>query len=351
MMRSEKSFRIIPFILLYSFTHLVVDATCAFLLLGVLDIHDHVILSLILYNFIAFVLQAPFGFLIDKGLNPKLAAIAGLIFITSAFIFGNYLFVPLILVSIGNALFHVGGGSLVLALEEKKASFSGIYVAPGGIGLAIGSFLAFAPFSTSLLLFPGLAIVLSIILYFIRVPEFKRVKECNRKKISFCYIALVITLISIPIIIRSLIGLSVSFPWKDNQLLYASLVFAIALGKAFGGILSDKLGLAAVGVGGLLLSMPLLAFCTEIPALGVLGAFIFNFTMPATLIAILNIIPEKRGLAFGLSTTALFIGSLPVILGNTEWLSSSYVVFSLILLAAIILLTAFYLTKKTRNGV
>lgn len=350
-MYSEKSFRIVPFISLYSFTHLVVDAACAFLLLGVLDIHSHVILSLLLYNFIAFVLQAPFGFLIDEGLNPKSAAIAGLIFITAAFIFGNYLFVPLVLVSIGNALFHVGGGTQVLALKEKKASFSGIYVAPGGIGLAIGSFLAFAPFSTSLLLFPGLTIVLSVILYFVRVPEFKRVKEHNRKKMSFCYVALIITLISIPIIIRSLIGLSVDFPWKNNQLLYISLVFAIALGKAFGGILSDKFGLVAVGVGGLLLSMPLLAFWTEMPVLGILGAFIFNFTMPVTLIAILNIIPEKRGLSFGLSTTALFVGSLPVILGNTQWLDNSCVVFSLILLAAIILLTAFYLTKKTRNGV
>lgn len=350
-MYSEKSFRIVPFISLYSFTHLVVDAACAFLLLGVLDIHNHIILSLFLYNVIAFVLQAPFGFLIDKGLNPKSAAITGLIFITTAFLFGNYLFVALVLVSIGNALFHVGGGSLVLALEEKKASFSGIYVAPGGIGLAIGSFLALAPFHTSLLLFPGLAVVLGVILCFVKVPEFKRIKRHDRNKTSYCYAALIITLISIPIIIRSLIGLSVDFPWKDNQLLYISLVFAIALGKAFGGILSDKFGLMSVGVGGLLLSMPLLAFCTEMPVLGILGAFIFNFTMPVTLIAILNIIPERRGLSFGLSTAALFIGSLPVILGNTQWLGSNCVVFSLILLAAIILLAAFYLTKRIRNGV
>ncbi|MDR2954880.1 MAG: hypothetical protein LBV43_07360 [Prevotella sp.] len=350
-MYSEKSFQIVPFISLYSFTHLVVDAACAFLLLGVLDIHDHPILSILLYNAIAFVLQAPLGFLIDKGLSPKLAAIAGLIFIIAAFLSGDYLFVALILVSLGNALFHVGGGSQVLALKEKKASFTGIYVAPGGIGLVIGSLLAFAPFDTSLLLFPGLLVVLGAILYFVKTPEFKRVKEPERKKTSSYYIALVITLILIPIIIRSLIGLSIDFPWKENQLLYLSLVLAIALGKAFGGFLADKFGLEIVGVGGLLLSMPLLAFCTEIPVLGILGAFIFNFTMPVTLIAILNTIPEKRGLSFGLSTTALFIGALPVILGHTQWLDNNCVVFSLILLAAIILLTAFYLTKKNRNGI
>ena len=67
-MYSDRIFRIAPFITLYSFAHLAVDAACAFLLFGVLELNGYVILSLILYNAGAFALQAPLGFIVDKAL-------------------------------------------------------------------------------------------------------------------------------------------------------------------------------------------------------------------------------------------------------------------------------------------
>ena len=92
---------------------------------------------MLLYNAAAFALQAPVGFIIDKALNPKLAAIIGLVCVAVSFLFWDNIFAALIIIGIGNALFHVGGGSLVLSLKNKKATFSGIFVAPGGIGLAL----------------------------------------------------------------------------------------------------------------------------------------------------------------------------------------------------------------------
>ena len=241
-MYSDNYFRIAPFITLYSFTHLVVDAACAFLLLGVLDIDENIIFSLLLYNALAFVLQAPFGYVIDKILNPKLAAVLGLILIAISFLFWNVLFAAIIIVSIGNALFHVGGGSLVLSLENKKATFSGIFVAPGGIGLALGSFLSVLPIN--ILFFPLILIILCFTLCFIKTPKFIRT---NENECISNYKILIIALIMIPIAIRSLIGLSVEFPWKENQILSILLILALAFGKVFGGILADKYGLLKIG--------------------------------------------------------------------------------------------------------
>jgi len=326
--------RITPFITLYSFAHLVADAACSFLLLGVLELNNHVVISMILYNAAAFVLQAPFGFIIDKALSPKLAAIFGLVFIAVSFLFWDNIFVALSISGIGNALYHVGGGSLILSLKAREATFSGIYVAPGGIGLALGSYLAISQLRINIMLFPLALIILGLILCFIETPKFDRTDEGKR---TLDYRFLIIILIMIPIAIRSLIGLSIEFPWKGNQYLFALLIGAIALGKAFGGILADRYGLMKVGVGGLFVSIPLLAFFPSIPLFGILGAFVFNFTMPVTLIAMRNTIPGNKGLSFGLTTVAIFIGSLPAIIGKDLWLKNNWIVFSLIFSASILL--------------
>ena len=65
----------------------------------------------------------------------------GLVCVAGSFLFVDNLYMTLMLFSVGNALYHVGAGSLVLTLPDKKATFSGIYVAPGAMGLAIGTSL------------------------------------------------------------------------------------------------------------------------------------------------------------------------------------------------------------------
>lgn len=344
-MYQDRPFRITPFISIYSFTHLVVDAACAFLLLGVLDLNGYTLVCLLLYNALAFVMQAPWGMWIDKGLNPRWAAIAGLVSIGLSFFFWEHVFVAVALAGIGNALYHVGGGSLVLRLKNKRTTYAGIYVAPGGIGLAIGSYLSYSQLYVNLLLFPILLIALALIVYFIKTPALEQEKEKERQS---GYAILILAILLIPIAIRSLIGLSIDFPWKENQVLYILLIAAVALGKIGGGVLADKYGLMKIGVGGLIVSLPLLSFFPHIPLLGILGTLVLNFTMPITLIALLNVLPDNKGLSFGLSTTALFIGSLPVILGYTGWIESSWSVFSLIFLASVLLFAAFYLMNKLK---
>lgn len=336
----DVNFKIAPFISSYSIAHMAVDAACAFLMLGVLRINgSNAILAMLIYNGLAFVFQAPLGLLVDKVLNPKYSAIVGLVLVASGYIFYSNIFHAITIIGIGNALFHVGGGSLVLSLETHKATFSSIFVGPGAIGLAIGSYLAHSPYHIPLLALPIILLLLSGLIYFVNAPFFSRIKEQPViGKTSFAI--LLILLIMIPIAVRSAIGMTFEFPWKENQYLYITLLIALLLGKVLGGILADKFGLMIVGVGGLLLSTPLLAFYPTIPTLGIIGGFLFNITMPVTLIALLNVLPHKKGFTFGLTTVAIFIGSLPTILGTDTWLKNEYVVLFTIILSALSLFIA-----------
>lgn len=345
-MHQDKKFILLRFIPVYSVAHFLVDTACAFLLLGVLEIKD-AILAMLLYNAFAFVLQAPFGYLIDKYLNPKRVAIIGLTLIATAYIFWDNPLIAISIASIGNALYHVGGGSLVLSLNERKATYIGIFVAPGALGLAIGSLLSFSKLDVYNWLLPMLLLSISGLIFFLKTPPFKRNIE-NRLPSSISYSILLIVLIMVPIIVRSLIGLSIDFTWKENKTLLFVLVSSLVLGKVFGGILADKFGLLKVGIGGLVLSSPLLAFYSPVPFLGILGAFVFNFTMPVTLIAILNVLPNNKGLSFGLTTVALFIGAMPTILGKNLWLKNDIIVLSFILLASVVLFAALRLMIKLK---
>jgi hypothetical protein len=64
-------------------------------------------------------------------------------------------------------------------------------------------------------------------------------------------------------------------------------------------------------VTGLVVSAPLLTFMAHVPTIAILGTFLFNLSMPITLICVAEMLPGKRGFAFGLTTLALILGALP----------------------------------------
>ena len=98
---------------IYSVLHLLVDGMCALAMFGRFLPRGNGHLYILLYNFCAFSLQMPFGVALDalcgsgkerRGEVPFLFAAAGVL-CTIAGVFTH----PVIL-GIGNALFHVGGG-------------------------------------------------------------------------------------------------------------------------------------------------------------------------------------------------------------------------------------------------
>ena len=342
-----KTSEVAYFLMVYGLCHALVDASSAFLVLGAIDAKDDLWLSIVLYNALAFGLQVPFGFLLDKYGQSKFVSISGLFCLIAAYFAIRTPFLAVVLAGTGNALFHIGGGQVALSINNRKAMYPAIFVAPGGIGLALGIYLSLSHITVNLFLFPVFLIIMIGVVFITKIPAFSVEKPSVQK---FNTILLIIVLLMLSICIRSLIGLSIYFPWKSNTYLLLILTFSVAFGKVLGGILADKLGWMKTGLSGLLLSAPLLAFGATYPFAGLLGIFVFNFTMPVTLVAISNALPGRAGLSFGITTLALFIGAVPTFTKYLGWFRQEWLVFIFILFSAVLLyfgLSYYFRVKNT----
>lgn len=314
----------------YAISHGWVDAVSIYLVLGLLDVKTQLAWYIILYNVLAFGLQLPFGFISDRCKAPKCIALIGIfLIIGSVFLAVKPLF-AIMLVSFGNALFHVGGGSVALNIQPGKAFFPGLFVAPGGLGLFIGSFLAFnTQVPLYLILVSGLVLIGWLL--FLRAPviDYKVVKISPASLIEPG-----LWLMLLVIVIRSVIGLSYSFTWKDTFFMGTLLVLSIAMGKGLGGLIADKFGWKRIVVWALILSSVLIFWGKVNLLSGLLAVLLLNISMPVTLTAVANYFKGRPGLAFGLTTMALLIGALPTFFDGSVWFNNEYIAFALVLLAS-----------------
>ena len=312
----------------YSAIHFIVDMMCGIIMMALVSPlvtgTSSYVISFVLYNLFAFAFQLPFGIFADKLNKNAYVSAVGCLFIAVSFAFFKIPLLVAILAGIGNALFHVGGGIDVLNIADKKASKPGIYVATGAIGLFLGQ--KFSSF------FINYAIVLILVLLAsaaFLACAFKKINvEYNVNNSEFKFdkmeskVWLILTTLFITIVLRSYIGFAIKYDWKSNLVLSILFVFGVVFGKMLGGILGDRFGLKKVATISLAASAFCLGFAQNIPALGIIGILLFNMTMPITLIMASNILPNSKGLAFGLTTLALFVGAVPSLIGL--WTSATF---------------------------
>ncbi len=329
-MRKSAVFGIIS---IYSIAHALVDAACLAMLFSILpssgaDSSQVLFLSILVYNVIAFSTQPVIGILADNLKKPAFWAVAGILLVAAATLL---LEVPLwaaVFAGLGNALFHIGGGITSLNLARGKAALPGIFVAPGALGVAAGLWIGKGGYFTAWLFILLLAVSGVIILLLPGTqPAVKKFSG------SLKWFETVILLLLVSVAIRSLVGMSLVFPWKSDPLLLAALTAAVVLGKALGGILGDRFGWIAVAVSGLVLSAPMLAFFPQIPIIAIAGIFLFNLSMPITLIGVAGMLPAHNGFAFGLTTLALIIGAGPAFTPLRGLACQSWIIFAAILVS------------------
>lgn len=323
----------------YGLTHALVDASCAATVLGLADIHgvstSYWIWLIILYNVLAFGTQPLFGLAVDRLQIPKLSAVVGCVLVACGAIIVYFQpLVAVVFVGVGNSLFHLGGGSISLNLMPGQTTAPGIFVAPGALGLAIGSLIGKMGYFTAwpfvtLLLLAGLS------LFCLKTPEI----DYKRKPITANegLFELILLLLLFSVTIRSLIGLSLDLSWKENLILLFMLIAGIVAGKVIGGIMADRFGWMKTGITALALSIPLLAFGYQVPALAILGAFLFQMTMPITLVAVATMFKGQPAFAFGLPCLALIIGALPAFTKFKFLYSYNWVILATIFLGLIAL--------------
>lgn len=299
-----------PAIAAYALCHAAVDFVCAFTVLGAVCRSAGAMTAaalVLLYNFIAFVMQPFIGFAADHFRFPRRFAAAGCILAGAAPFFAAFPVAATVLLGLGNAFFHVGGGVSVLRSSAKKATASGIYIAPGAIGLAAGIVFSKQNLLSPAAVFAIMAVCAACVLIFDgnNKADTRPVKRSAPAGFGFAGAALLLLFCAF---IRSAVGFATPLAWKTTAFTAILAACAAALGKALGGILGDRIGYLPAAVAGLLCSAVLLPFFGGFLLPALIGLILFNFTMPIVLCALCDLFPDNPGFAFGLNSAALFPG-------------------------------------------
>lgn len=408
----------------YSILHFLVDGVCAAAMFGNGISGKDGYFLILLYNFCAFALQMPFGVVLDmlnaeekrnqkaalrnggvgqkkKDWNLMTAVIGVLCTIAGAVTHP-------VLLGIGNALFHVGGGvgTICESRKEKECGRKGlssargeairkpdaggndvnrasdcgreqksllmrlgVFVAPGAMGLYLGMLLAKSGnWSTGVLC--GSAAMLLFCAVSVRmglkrskktemaqtsgaetepVTGIARIRESGGSPAAEGSMMLLSICCLLVVILRSYLGMAVAFPWKTGIFAGLLAVFAVAGGKMAGGFLAAWRGAERTAAVSLVLASVCYLFSSVMPV-GLAALFLFNMTMPVTLYWMILALPRKPGFAFGFLTFALFLGFLPGYLDVQTSLAGNVIGSAGSLLSLVILAMGVGMNRRIGRG-
>lgn len=305
---------------IYSVIHFIVDLSCAILVTNLVTQktgqNANLFIEILIYNFFAFAMQFPIGIIADKVNKNAICSAIGCLLVAIAFAFSNYGIIACTIAGIGNAMFHIGGGIDVLNISNKKATPSGIFVSTGAIGIFLGSNSATIGFNKFYIIIFVLLFSAGLLFWlYNKIKNKVKNEEIILPKLNTSAKVSIICLI-LTVCIRSYVGgILAFFEWSAKLVLVLLSIFAVVFGKMLGGIIGDKIGFNKISIVSLAVSAICFIFAFNNPFLGILAMLFFNMTMPITLIALSNILDNNKGMAFGLLTLALFIGSIPKFLG------------------------------------
>lgn len=298
-------------LILNSIAHLLVDAVCAATIFGPVAAEADLAVPIIVYNTLAFSTQAVVGLFTDRLRSHHWLASGAMLLIFVGFVVPLAPMARVVLIGLGNSVFHVAAGTTTLKQSAGKAGSLGVFVAPGAIGLAVGTLWAKE-------LGGFLASVLAVCMVGVAAlsgrdseaePEGKTADPLPGNSLSRVTM-LVPAVLLIAVAVRAIGGTVADFPWKTGALMAFVTALAAFAGKTAGGFLCDRFGPGKTALLSLPLAAVAIAFASDYIAPSLLGQFLLNLTMPVTLWLIYKSMPDSPGFAFGLAASALWPGTI-----------------------------------------
>lgn len=308
----KKKTNLTPAVLL-GCSHFVVDLSCtAMLTAHACPDARTALLCAIVYNGLAFAFQLPIGALADGLKKHRLFSMIGCLLVACGALASKAPLLLSLLIGLGNACFHVGGGRESLLCGGKKAAMVGHFVAPGAIGIFLGPLLA-CRYSTLLPLFPCLSLLFALLLLIIRQPESRTEALClPPKKKAYRGVCLCMFL---TVLLRAYMGSTVHYSFQSVMLMAVLFVLCIFGGKFWGGVFADRFGAFSFSLVAQLAATALFVLSVWYPYCAFPAIFLFNTTMAITAHRLYCLSPKNCGAMFGLTTLALYLGTLPKLLG------------------------------------
>lgn len=324
---------------LYFYVHFIVEIVCFFYLSRVLNNSAIVWIVPFIYDGLAFVPQSMIGYISDKYPKINIGLIGVILLFIAYLIYGLTnmpIYLSLIILAIGNAFLHVSGAEDTLRSSEGKLSPAAIFVAGGSFGVVTGKLLA----RTSLNPLFMLIAILTIIPFTLLSKTYIK-KDSNTNKFDYVKENLnsniVILIAVLVVIIRGYMGYGIPTSWNKTTLQLIIFFCTMGLGKALGGILSDIFGIRKIAIISCLLAIPFLCFGDNNMFISLIGVMFFSMTMAITLGILVSKLKKKPGLAFGLTTIGLFLGTAPIFFIKLNMIGNIIVIIVASIICAILL--------------
>ena len=330
---------------LYFYIHFVVEVVCFFFLSRISN-SPIVWLVPFLYDAFAFVPQSIIGYISDKYPKIKMGMI-GIILLFIGIIIFSFLnvskFISLFIICFGNCFLHISGASNTLKNSNGKLAHPAIFVAGGSFGVISGRLLAKMSIPSWILL-PFILTMIPFVLY---ADTFDS-KESNCNKFNYVKKSinpsLVIIIAVFVVIIRGYMGYGIPTSWNKTVIQNVLLFSFMGIGKAMGGILSDAFGIRKTAIFSTLLAIPFLCFGDSIMIVSLFGVMAFSMTMSITLGILVSVLKKTPGLAFGLTTIGLFLGTAPIF-----FIKTPNILYNGIMIACLSVLCSFLLGYVLRS--
>jgi hypothetical protein len=261
------------------------------------------------YVLLAFALQPLFGWAVDRSRVPALAAALGAFMAAGAAMLCVRASMPALwLAGLGNSLYHVGAGAVVLSLARGKSAMPGVFVAPGDMGVILGPFLGRDVWGGGTFIVAACAVAglfAASVHLIVETPQ-----RAQERGDGMVRPAVAMVLLWLAIAARSYLGGVVGAPWQDARVVWIGLAAAAMFGK-FSGLIADRVGWALLAVPCAVLAAPAAVLGGRSPVVAVVAMVLVQATMPVTLAGLARIVPGRPALAFGVASLAIAAGGMP----------------------------------------
>lgn len=329
----------------FGLLHFLTDLVCHFYAFRYVksELGGDVFTLFLAYNFVAFALQCPIGFLfdrVDRRISKEVALITGALLIiagygTRAGLRGTI--AGLLFCALGNACLHVSGSQAVMRKGKKGLSGGGVFISFGVLGVGLGDYLGSKGTASSL---PYIGLIILFIVAAAFVVRIIMIALKTKLKTGKNYISLdreskiCLCMCLMAIFVRSYVGFLLPKGFNelitedatagDNLMLTMLPSIVGFIGKSVGGILVSLLMMVIrgknlrkinyiYGITALMASTLLLGAFGDVTACVFVGNVLFHSLMPVTYYEIFCLMPQSPGFALGYTTLALFAGMLPAL--------------------------------------
>ncbi len=301
----------------YAFIHFSMEVLCFFFLYRIFDGGEWWWSIALVYDTVAFAGQVPVGAFCEKHprFRPGVCGALMLMIGAAAGFAAPRTFIAIIgfiVLCVGNALLHISGALVTLHASEGRLSESGIFVGGGAFGVITGRLLGsgtapvWIPF---VLMAAALAAVICIDM---TGSTGSRKEPCMHDIAADRPAQIIILILAGVIAVRSYIGNGIPMQWKKTTFESIMLFVVMGTGKMAGGVLADLFGARLIGVSSCVLAIPFLLLGNNLMWVSLVGILLFSMTMAIALGGIVSVLRYNPGIAFGITTLALFLGTLPV---------------------------------------